>query len=150
MHRECRERFPRHRLQRKPLVSDPGMHHSMCVTHVLGCTSGSLTRGGRENVPGIPGACATHTCRYLIRGLWWPLHKWHPHKNNGLPSHDLLALCCTALWWCFLNVIPIWCNINVKYIAPKPEFKFKYAVWQWAATKPWIWAPENRDLQNPI
>ena len=27
MHRECRERFPRHRLQRKPLVSDPGMHH---------------------------------------------------------------------------------------------------------------------------
>ena len=24
MRRECRERFPRHRLQRKPLVSDPG------------------------------------------------------------------------------------------------------------------------------
>ena len=27
MRRECRERFPRHRLQRKPLVNDPGMHH---------------------------------------------------------------------------------------------------------------------------
>ena len=27
MRRECRERFHRHRLQRKPLVSDPGMHH---------------------------------------------------------------------------------------------------------------------------
>ena len=26
MHRECQERFPRHRLQRKPLVSDLGMH----------------------------------------------------------------------------------------------------------------------------
>ena len=25
MHRECQESFPRHRLQRKPLVSDPGM-----------------------------------------------------------------------------------------------------------------------------
>ena len=27
--------FPRHRLQRKPLVSDPGMHHGTCVTHVI-------------------------------------------------------------------------------------------------------------------
>ena len=34
MHRECRERFPHHRLQRKPLVSDPGMHHGTCVAHV--------------------------------------------------------------------------------------------------------------------
>ena len=34
MRRECRERFPLHRLQRKPLVSDPGMHHGTCVTHV--------------------------------------------------------------------------------------------------------------------
>ena len=32
MHRECRERFPRHRLQMKPLVNDPGMHHGTCVT----------------------------------------------------------------------------------------------------------------------
>ena len=34
MRRECRERFPRHRLKRKPLVSDPGMHHGTCVTHM--------------------------------------------------------------------------------------------------------------------
>ena len=34
MRRECRERFPRHRRQRKPLVSDPGMHHATCVMHV--------------------------------------------------------------------------------------------------------------------
>ena len=34
MHRECRKRFPRHPLQRKPLVCDPGMHHGTCVTHV--------------------------------------------------------------------------------------------------------------------
>ena len=60
MHREYREHFPRHRLQRKPLVSDPGMHHSTCVTHVPWCMPGSLTRGGGESVPGIPGACATH------------------------------------------------------------------------------------------
>ena len=50
--------FPRRRLQRKPLVSDSGMHHGTCVTHVPWCMSGSLTRGGGENVSGIPGACA--------------------------------------------------------------------------------------------
>ena len=37
--RECRERFPRHRLQRKPLDSNPGMHHvhvhhTRAVVHV--------------------------------------------------------------------------------------------------------------------
>ena len=32
--------------------------------------SGSLTRGREENVPGIPGACATHRFRYLVRGPW--------------------------------------------------------------------------------
>ena len=58
MCRECRERFPRRRLQRKPLVSNPGMHHGTCVTHVPWCMSGSLSRGGGENVPGVPGACA--------------------------------------------------------------------------------------------
>ena len=50
--------FPRRRLQRKPLVSDPGKHQVTCVTHVLWCMSGSLTRGGGENVPGFPDACA--------------------------------------------------------------------------------------------
>ena len=40
MHREC---FPRHWLQRKPLVSDIGIHHGTCVTHVPWCMSRSLT-----------------------------------------------------------------------------------------------------------
>ena len=34
-------RFPRHRLQRKPLVSDPGMHHGTCVTHAPWCMLGT-------------------------------------------------------------------------------------------------------------
>ena len=54
--------FPRPRLQRKPLVSDP-------VTHVPWCMSGSLTRGGWENVPGIPGACAPAILR-----IWQEAH----------------------------------------------------------------------------
>ena len=50
--------FPRRRLQRKSLVSDPGMHHGTCITHVLWCMSGSLTGGGGEKAFGIPSACA--------------------------------------------------------------------------------------------
>ena len=49
-----RERFPRLRLQRNPLVSDPGMHHDKSVMHV-----GIAIPGGGERVPGIPGACTT-------------------------------------------------------------------------------------------
>ena len=83
MRRECRECFPRHRLQRKLLSSDPGMHHGTCVTHVPWCMSGSLTRGGGENVPGIPGACATRNSTYLVRG---PLESvsasWHGNASS--------------------------------------------------------------------
>ena len=70
MRQEWRERFPSHRIQRKPVVSDLGMHHGTCVTHGPWCMSGSLTRGGLENIPGIPGACATHNITYLVRGPW--------------------------------------------------------------------------------
>ena len=34
MRRECRERFPLHQLQRKPLVSDPHVRHTRAVMHV--------------------------------------------------------------------------------------------------------------------
>ena len=60
--------LPRHWLQRKPQVSDSGMHHGTCLTHVSWCMSGLLTRGGGETVPGIPGACATLNFGYLARG----------------------------------------------------------------------------------
>ena len=61
--------FPRRRFQRKLLVSDPGMHHGTCVTHVPWCMSGSLTCGDGENVPGIPGACAP-----AISRIWQEAH----------------------------------------------------------------------------
>ena len=61
--RECREHFSRRRLQRKPLVSVPGIQYDICVTYVSWCMSGSLTRGGGENVPGIPGVCAIRNLR---------------------------------------------------------------------------------------
>ena len=77
MCRECWERFPHHRLQRKPLFSDPGMNHYTCVTHLPWCMSGWLTRVGGENVPGIPGACATRNFTYLARGSWWNVICWY-------------------------------------------------------------------------
>ena len=85
---ECRERFPRHRRQRKPLVSDTDMHHGTCVTHVPWCMSGSLTRGDGENVPGIPGACATNNFSYLVRGPW-----------KGTPSSSIICSCCWFHNW---------------------------------------------------
>ena len=70
--------FPRRRFQRKPLISDPGMHHGTCVTHVPWCMSGSLTCGYGENVPGIPGACAPAILR-----IW---QEAHGHKDVGDPD----------------------------------------------------------------
>ena len=79
--------FPHRRFRRKPLVSDPGMHHDTCVTHVPWCMSGSLTCGGGENVPGIPGACAPAILR-----IWQEAHvillsirPWTPY-----PPHTFL------------------------------------------------------------
>ena len=40
-------------------------HGPWCI-----CISRSLTSGGGENVPGIPGACATRNFTYLARGPW--------------------------------------------------------------------------------
>ena len=68
--------FPCRRFQRKPLVSDPGMHHGTCVTHVPWCMSGSLTCGDRENVPGIPGACAPAILR-----IWQEAHTASMNKQ---------------------------------------------------------------------
>ena len=50
-----------------PWVSNPDMHHGTCVTHVPWCMPGSQT-SGRENVPGIPGACANRNFTSLLRG----------------------------------------------------------------------------------
>ena len=57
-----------------PWVSHPDMHHGTCVTQVPWFMPGSLTSGfiwsqrQGDNVPGIPGACATRNFTYLARG----------------------------------------------------------------------------------
>ena len=54
-------------------VRDTDMHHGTCVTYVPWCMpvwliSVSFDVGGGENVPGIPGTCATRNLTYLVRG----------------------------------------------------------------------------------
>ena len=57
MRRECRERFPRHRLQRKLLVKDPGMMH-------VGIANPRY--GGEENV-GATGYYPNEICLVLFQ-----------------------------------------------------------------------------------
>ena len=89
MRRECRERCPRHRLQRKPLVSDPDTHQGTCVTHVPWCMSESLTGGGGGKVPSIPGACATRNFAYLVRG---PLHESLQANNTTTTKQHNISM----------------------------------------------------------
>ena len=46
--------------------------------------SGSRTRGGGENVPGIPGACAPAILR-----IWQEAHFSIPHKLSEVSRHCL-------------------------------------------------------------
>ena len=93
MRRECRERFPRHQRQRKPLVSDPGMHHGTCVSHVPWCMSRSLTRGGR-------GKCSRHSRRmrnpqFYVSGKR-PIARGAIIRASGQPQVDFRILSCDA------------------------------------------------------
>ena len=65
-----RKRFPATDFHRRPLVSNSGVHHGTCATHVPWCMSVSLARGGGENVPGIPSTCATRNFTCLTRDPW--------------------------------------------------------------------------------
>ena len=75
---------------KEPLVRDPGMHHGTCFMYVPWCMLGSLTRGGRENVPGIPGACANRNFTYLVRGPWDKLQFFHS-KSKWLTAANTFA-----------------------------------------------------------
>ena len=80
--------FPRSRFQRKPLISDPGMHHGTCDTHVTWCMSGSLICGYGENVPGILGTCAPAILRIWQEAHGSPNHVvlTKPHKGRKKPQ----------------------------------------------------------------
>ena len=142
MRRERRERFPLHRLNRKPLDSDPGMHHGTFVTHHTWCVSGSLTSGGRENFRGIPGACATRNCTYLANGsleirLWKPIYgsRKKDYKNiiyllilffitnEKIQTMNIQSAFRKLMPWCFLSCAPAVFRLEA--------FKDVYVVTEW-------------------
>ena len=95
------------------------MHHGMCVTHMPWCMSGSLTRDGGENVPGILGA--THNFPYLARGPWHNVapstkvdYKWHLF-HNPVTRPNSWAMGCL-----------LWVSFEILTVITKPHCKVWY------------------------
>ena len=73
MRQECRERFLRPRGQAIPTWITARAWRT-CRDACRGCyLAVSVEVGGGQNVPGIPGACATRNITYLARGPWQPM-----------------------------------------------------------------------------
>ena len=91
---ECRERFPRHRLQRKPLVIDPDMHHDTCVT------ANPRWRGKR-----------TRHCRRMRNPQFYVSGKRPMGVIIGLPWYHRSKL---AVYLWFDNNV-LWHDLHVKF-----------------------------------
>ena len=136
MRRECRERFRCHRRQRTPLVNDPGRHYGTCVMHVPWCMSGSLTRDGGENVPGIPGAYATRSFTYLVRGPWQA-------SKISIIGHR-------SYWFGICSWVPIY-HMDRRLLIVVSCKRIRLSnVWKKPATQTSIWPPSKQFLYlNP-
>ena len=110
---------PRRRFQRKPLVSDPGMHHGTCVTHVPWCMSGSLTCGDGKNVPSIPGACALAILR-----IWQEAHN---RSDSTPPSRRIYV------YW-VINEIEEMERLVYSYTSKKKSQDCVYIKWEYWGT----------------
>ena len=117
MRRECREHFPRHQFHWKSLFSDPGMHHGTCITHVLWSMSGSLTRRGGGDVPGIPGACATRNFTYLVGGPWATIIA-PSHRGLNKVAHILKTVFSIAFYWMKITCVLIHISVKFAYKGP--------------------------------
>ena len=135
--------FPRHRFKRKPLVSDPGMHHGTCVTHVPWCMSGSLTCGDGENVPGIPGACAPAILR-----IW---QEAHGHYRSVRRTSCLITTWCEGnnQWFTYYS-------INIEYAGHSVhDAAYHCCIWKMQftinfQTSEWYMEWENNGMGNLI
>ena len=98
-----RERFHHHRLQRKPLISDPGMHHGTCVTHVPWCMPGPLLAVAGKTFPAFPAHAQPVNLRIWQEDHWtlWNTRQWISKKLSPIKlcilqdvSHFVHALKC--------------------------------------------------------
>ena len=101
--RECRERYPRHRLQRKPQISDHHMHHGKCVSHVPWCMSESLTRGGGETFSALPAyahpqfkvSCKRPIFHLTVSSMLPIQSKPRLHPKEYVKDSTKVAVCCS-------------------------------------------------------
>ena len=107
MRRQCRERFPRDRLQKKPLVSDPGMYHGTSVMHTPWWMSGSLTRGAKMPI-------AHRTNSELIWDV--PYHTLQIYNKNYPLVLPLVLL------WFDLAIVDFTHILQGSLLAPGPTF----------------------------
>ena len=106
--------FPCCRLQRKLLVSDPGMHHGTCVTHVPWCMSGLLACDGGVNVPGILGACAPAIFR-----IWQEAHGSASSLIGYLLYTKVVMMRCQHVLWSNHQLLQIYvfvCRLVVNIV----------------------------------
>ena len=85
MRRECRgECFPRHWLQRNPLLSDPGMHYGTCVTVHVGIAN-PWCRGKRSRY-----SRRTHNPQFYISGKR-PMYQFVIYNSDAWENDQYLA-----------------------------------------------------------
>ena len=91
--------FPLHRFQRKSLVSDRGMHHGTCVTHVLWCMLGSLTRRHcrRMRNPLLYASGKRHMIKPHQDKPNWPV--WHRYRVQCQILKKYLQVRRTSYFW---------------------------------------------------
>ena len=120
MRRKCRERFPRHR----------GLAIPTCITARARRTcrdacrdrklSVSFEVDGGENVPGIPGACATHNFTYLLRGscVSPSARKVVPEVHTNVAGQSKPTFCASILGYTEYYDMAVWvlagndCNVS--------------------------------------
>ena len=114
MRRECREPFPRRRLLRKPLVSDPGMHHGTCRD----ACQGRLPAVVGKTIPAFPA-----NAQPAIWRIWQEAHNRRRKISNisQLPStkytwRDIYYKCLPSNRCCF-KVTLLMCILLYAFIS---------------------------------
>ena len=115
MHRGCREHFLRHRGLAIPTYIMARVRHTCCDVCRDSKLVVSFEISGRENVPGIPGACATRNITYLVKHFECFVccgqvcttrdlkvdHVWIPQRADQVIFHEFLVscrVCCVCRW----------------------------------------------------
>ena len=88
--------FPRHRGIAIPTCTTASASRTCCDACRDCKRVVSFEFGGRENAPGIPGACETRKFRCLVRGPWVLLSSYSCRYEKL--TYDIFKLCISGEW----------------------------------------------------